>query len=201
MQWVSLAAPSFMLSANLAFLVWQCGRISFVPLLLFLSRPLRKNAGSAFYIRRRHVLIFPGPCRHRRSRLLFVRPTTGKIFLSSFSVNCVNKYLPPPSPASSILFFKWFSFFPLLFIIIIYIPNPGCVYARRLVCVRALASVFAVKLRALAASKRRLPAESTAAVIIVLGIKRDFCGSLPHLYVRTGRVSTAVSIKCVKLCE
>jgi len=61
--------------------------------------------------------------------------------------------------------------------------------------------VFAVKLRALAAKGGCLPAESTAAVIIVLGIKRDFCGSLPHLYVRMGRVSTAVSIKCVKLGE
>lgn len=200
MQWVSLAAPNFMLSANLAFLVWQCGRISLVPLLLFLSRPLRKNAGDAFYIRRRHVLIFPGPCRHRRSRLLFVRPTTGKIFLSSFSVNCVNKYLPPPSPASSILFFKWFSFFPL-FLLLLYISQIQDVYIRTMPCVCASWRVCLRWNCVLLQRERRLPAESTAALIIVLGIKRDFCGSLPHLYVRSGRVSTAVSIKCVKLGE
>jgi hypothetical protein len=117
----------------------SAARCSFSPLCV-----LRKNAGgSLFLYSTKACANLPRPVPPPPPLLLlFVRPTTGRNFLSSFSVNCVNKYLPPSSPPpSSILFFKWFPFFlPLSLSIFIYIANPGCMGTMACVFVCASAS-------------------------------------------------------------
>jgi hypothetical protein len=99
---------------------------------------LRKNAGGGFFLfySTKACANLPRPVPPPPLLLLFVRPTTGRNFLSSFSVNCVNKYLPPSSPPSSILFFKWFPFFlPLSLFLFFYIYCKSRMYRHDGLCV------------------------------------------------------------------